>query len=55
MTAIGAAGQRILHGRTPGVSYVRAAGGTHDVRNRAAALVDFVEVELLAGGQSEQT
>ncbi len=55
MTVIDAAGQSIRHELTPGVSYVRAAGATHDVRNLDAALVDFVEVELLEGGQSEQT
>ena len=53
MTVIDAAGQSTHNELTPGVSYVRTAGTTHDVRNLDPALVDFVEVELLEDRQPE--
>jgi predicted amidohydrolase/quercetin dioxygenase-like cupin family protein len=53
MTVVDDAGQGTQHELTPGVSYVRTAGATHDVRNLDPGLVDFVEVELLEGGSPE--
>ncbi len=55
MTVVDATGESTHHQLAPGESYVRTAGATHDVRNLDPTLVDFVEVELLEGGESEQT
>lgn len=47
MSVVDAAGSSTHNELVPGMSYVRTAGTTHDVRNLDPTLVDFVEVELL--------